>query len=254
MRIRKAFTLVEMLVVIVILGILAALVSGAAVGAMRAARQGKIVLEINALASGLEAYKLKYGEYPPNFTDSSNLDAAAAISRHFRKAFPRIDATELTKLPTSLSADEAIVFWLGGFSANPQFPLTGPGGPMCPQVDQRRTSPLFQFEEGRLTRTRPGDSDPDVFFSYHHPGFVQPYIYFDTSRDIPGAYNGITPIQDDHGHAVEPHTFQILSAGLDDDWGDPTKQPIFPPPSTPEGGWKDNLASFSDKNFEDSVP
>ena len=68
-RPRKAFTLVELLVVITIIGILAALLTVAVGAAIRWARTAAIRWELNQLSMALEEYKNKYGEYPPDFTN-----------------------------------------------------------------------------------------------------------------------------------------------------------------------------------------
>ena len=64
----RAFTLVELLVVIIIIAILAALLLTAIAGALRYARKAKAVTEAKALESGIKFY---YEEYNTN-TYSSN--------------------------------------------------------------------------------------------------------------------------------------------------------------------------------------
>ena len=91
---RTAFTLVEMLVVIVIISILAALITAAAATALWSAKQTKIKLEVDQLAGSMEAFKQKYGSYPP-----ANLCCPGDGNRHFTanpqllafvaRAFPR---------------------------------------------------------------------------------------------------------------------------------------------------------------------
>ncbi len=61
-----AFTLVELLVVITIIGILAALITVAAIGALKKAQEARIKAEINQIATAVDDYKNKYTAYPPN--------------------------------------------------------------------------------------------------------------------------------------------------------------------------------------------
>jgi prepilin-type N-terminal cleavage/methylation domain-containing protein len=197
---RRAFTLVELMVVIVIIGIIAGFALPAVFRAVTAARQGAYKLEVDTLADAVEKYRSKYGDYPP---DGSNW---AIMERHLRKAFPQILQSELDLLnpapanlagqgwsgspwnknvmagviagirndfdqsvvtPTYAATDlkvmdpaEALVFFLGGFSSNPQRPFTGPGGPFLAtgiatgqvyQYNIQRTNAFFDFKLERLS-------------------------------------------------------------------------------------------------------
>ena len=85
MKTRRAFTLVEILTVIAIIGILAALVTLAVAGAMRAVKRGKIAVEMNEIAMALGHYKAEFGEYPPDMYDNE------VLVRHVKKRWPRLD-------------------------------------------------------------------------------------------------------------------------------------------------------------------
>ena len=61
---RSAFTLVELLTVIAIIGMLAALVLGFAGYANRKAARGKAIGELEKIKNGLEEYRAEYGDYP----------------------------------------------------------------------------------------------------------------------------------------------------------------------------------------------
>jgi general secretion pathway protein G len=63
---RTAFTLVEMLAVITILGILASLISVAVVAAKKKIAVMKVTNEIRGLETALAAWKARFGEYPPD--------------------------------------------------------------------------------------------------------------------------------------------------------------------------------------------
>ena len=64
---KKGFTLVELLTVIVMIGILASLITGAAIMARAAVRRTVVLSEIGQLDVALKNYKTKFGEYPPDF-------------------------------------------------------------------------------------------------------------------------------------------------------------------------------------------
>ncbi len=78
---RRAFTLIEVLIVVAIMGIL----MGLALVGINAARNtivsGAIAMEVQSLATAVDAYKTKYGTYPPDGYSRSAFEA------HFRSVF-----------------------------------------------------------------------------------------------------------------------------------------------------------------------
>src|SRR5262245_18174873 len=127
-----AFTLVEMLVVIGIIAILAALLLPAVMAAITRARSAAIAFELSQLNSAVEAYRIEKGDYPPNFRNPE------IVRRHILKCYPRIDQSYLaafmsvvfptgTSITTPAGAvideSECLVFWLGMTDKNPQFPF-----------------------------------------------------------------------------------------------------------------------------------
>ncbi len=87
------FTLVELLTVIGIIAILAALTIPAVMHARTAAKRGAIAMEVNQLDMAIKKYKADFGEYPPDFAGVTNptwtAAAQATVLRHFQAAFPR---------------------------------------------------------------------------------------------------------------------------------------------------------------------
>lgn len=276
----RAFTLVEVLVVIAIIGLLVGLIVPAVNIARRSVQRAAIVFEVQALSNAVEQYKTKFGDYPPDGSDRS------VFERHFTKAFSNIARSEFTALYASANSSsgaptaimdppEALVFALGGFSSDPIHPFTGKGGPLFltnsagVQVDSSqaftsaqynvdRDSPLFDFKQGQLTLDASSgltvSSDeallgagatPDLMPVYTSGnGRLAPFVYFDsrTYRVGTSFYNfyrasnvgGVarpyksdqvnttvskTVNPDGHYRYANDRTFQIISAGLDDDFG-----------------------------------
>jgi prepilin-type N-terminal cleavage/methylation domain-containing protein len=233
---RLGFTLVELLVVITIIGILASLIVVAAVGALKTAARTRIKAELNQIAGGVDECRNKTNAYPPNCqTDGSGpLDentVALDLQRYIKIAFVRQqEPSDLilrlagrgsvasgggTQLVGGMTAAEALVFWLRGFSSDPKYPISGEGGPSYvikgfgdpnnKTLDPVTTgSPFFPFDVSRL-----GPRDKDGYFDESTGRFVeytdaknvkrrinfwqytpahseQPYLYFDTSRHAPG--------------------------------------------------------------------
>jgi prepilin-type N-terminal cleavage/methylation domain-containing protein len=183
----SGFTLVEMLIVIAIIGVLAGLlawgVNAARVAILKRAQKA----EIENLASAVERYREKYGDYPPDGSSWPVMEA------HLRKAFPNILITELNLLNPANATNnayvrndndttgthplggrvmdpaEALVFFLGGFSSDPQRPLSGPGGPLKPNpslagayiYNTQRENAFFEFKSNRLTLSADGTISND---------------------------------------------------------------------------------------------
>jgi prepilin-type N-terminal cleavage/methylation domain-containing protein len=141
-RVGAGFTLVEMLVVIVIISILAALISTAAASAMWTAKQHKIKMELDMLAGAMEAFHQKYNSYPPTNLSmlqdmSGNYYANPQLNAFVARAFPRYTALSGNTIPQQIALDlsnagvditefnpqVALVFWLSGFGPDPTDPF-----------------------------------------------------------------------------------------------------------------------------------
>jgi prepilin-type N-terminal cleavage/methylation domain-containing protein len=339
----SAFTLVELLVVITIIGILAALLLVAATGALKTARRTAIKADIDNLSQAVEVYKndVGGGSYPPscmtgdagnpwNGTRSNadniynNTTVLNDLRRHMKKVSPRhrepenlldriAGEDETNSNPAAgpglrggMSAAEALVFWLGGFSSDPTAPITGAGGLSYKKADLgvngglEGRSNIGIFDVGRMG---PRDEDDNFigrfleydingtiwrinFWQYYPSKSVKPFVYFDASRQAPldqslSAYDPgdtvdlnaakdiIYPILLVPAGATVPQyankeKFQILHAGVDDEWGNMS---VFAPryggvtpnanflsyPAGPfTGEIADTVVNFSTGTLEDS--
>ena len=349
------FTLVELLMVLIIVGILVSLLTVAVSYAIRAAKQAFITTEISQLDATLQGYKNDNGGlYPPCMaipmpssstpTSPSRIDL---FNQALRKRFPRYTgdyvatrtlllstAWKVTPIgggtPSSLNLDrldaaEALVFWLAGppaptsassstilygFSSNPTTPFD--------TTTSSRSKILFSFDESRLT-----DADGDGWPEYTPPrngnktSGMPPYVYFDPPsyqyKDDQGqfpcyacypgslAYGATSPTPvgatssflrrvNDWGFATpyatqltsglpsawwNPKKFQIISSGLDAEYGGSQyetagmgRSPISgstaipavpqtssqPPAQNLTDGDNDNLTNFISGKLEDFVP
>jgi prepilin-type N-terminal cleavage/methylation domain-containing protein len=253
---RASFTLVELMVVVVILGILASLVTAAAMAALVAAREATIKFEVDSMVMALNSYKAEFGEFPPDYTDANLVEA------HIRNRWPRINATELTTMRNlNLTRAQALVFWLRGFSGSPTHPHTAAGQRVA----------LFDFDRTRVLDPATGNlpltaSINPVYISANGgraaDGTLRPYIYFDARTYATATYaapNGTkrpyrSDVTADVYAAVD--TFQLIHAGLDEDYG------IIATASYPSGtnysvADRDNITNFvksGGRTLDDAIP
>ncbi len=194
---RRAFTLIELLTVVVIIGILAGMVTAAAIRVRGTVRKASHALELKRLEAAIHAYKERFGEFPPESTDG--------LQRHVRKAFPRSTANA----PGGLDSSTALTYWLGGinqggeyvgFSANPMNPFEGGGA--------SRIGPFFEFDPARL---RDGRYYPTVEAAQsNNPNQA---IHYHRAQN--GAYSGAYAFKDSRTNGwINPRSFQIISPGI----------------------------------------
>jgi type II secretory pathway pseudopilin PulG len=263
---------VELLVVIVIIGMLASLITVAGMNAILAAKQAAQKIELDNLSLAMNAYKTDHGSIPPvvvYVNGATPVSNAEEFRRHFKKihARHREDAVITALLAANPTPGELLCLYLRGFSPDASYPLTGAG---------TRTK-IFDFDETRFKPTRvvtAADGRSLQLMEYYPKDATQPYLYFDTSRTVPGASAAI-PVYSSGAvtvvpyleripggppggnRMVNPDSFQILSPGLDGEYG-PNILAISPTPLVPTGPFTglhaDNLANFSEKNMEDSEP
>ncbi|MCA9099968.1 MAG: type II secretion system protein [Planctomycetales bacterium] len=238
---RVGFTLIEMLMVIVVIGILAGLLLVAVNSGVRKAKEAQITFELNGLQTAMTSYKQENGQFPPTLCLSSNEDKVnrqQRFMRHLRKRFPRYIVSDYLTVRNNaaaykkadgsspldidqLDAAEAIVFWLGGFPDNTaQNKLQGfsadPTNPL--KLGGSRSEILFEFDPTRLT-----DVDQDGWWEYVPDGTssigdqMPPYVYFDSaSYALAPEYPSASPGRQT---AVGPNDAPFKLSGVGTEWG-----------------------------------
>jgi prepilin-type N-terminal cleavage/methylation domain-containing protein len=228
----RGFTLVELLAVIMIIAMLAALITPAVMRALASARNAAIKAEIDMLHMAIMNYKNEYGSFPPAWV--LNITGADPASRHLLRLFPRIGGTanaafQATNLPflntgtTPLSGANpinpanALPMWLYGYTDDPSQPV------FVSSTTPRKK--LFDFDTSRLANIGSGT------VSYHISGKpASPYVYINSANYgtvlVPtpfvigsGTYRAQTQALGSATAFFNPDTFQILCAGRDEVYG-----------------------------------
>jgi general secretion pathway protein G len=140
-RLRAGFTLVEVLVVMIILAILAAVVVPRVVGRTEDARRARAIADIESLGTALDLFKADNGEYP---TTEQGLEA-------LRVAPPDVKNWNGPYLKKSVPADpwgNEYVYSEPGEHNPDSYDLYSMGGDGQPGGDGKGTD-IANWEEGR---------------------------------------------------------------------------------------------------------
>jgi general secretion pathway protein G len=96
-RVSKAFTLVEILIVVVILGILAAIVVPQFTNASQDAQVGNVETQLQTIRSQIELFRVKNnGSYPASFASGAWTDLVGADYMRSAPSNPRNGSTTIT--------------------------------------------------------------------------------------------------------------------------------------------------------------
>ena len=247
-RLNRGFTLTEVLIVAVVIGILLSFITAAGFSALTRAHEFAIQTEAGKLALAMDTFKAEYGSYPPAnlaLPVSGQPDRLFSfVSKHFPFYLQRLAADQdvaggnlREKLRSDLGFSEAeggkgiyihgfdpsqaLVFWLVGFSGDPADPFAGHRERMLGDDSSRS---LYEFAD------RLGYDDTDDTLTVHYYpelwGNVSKhlidevaFLYLDhTSYDLPYTPSAGLPPFTAYATAsapFHPRSFQVINAGLD---------------------------------------
>lgn len=201
---RPGFTLVEMLVVIAIIGILAAILVPVAGMVITRSKEAKIAVETKQLSMAIEQYKTEFGVYPLDMSNPYLLQAhVSKLSRNHKHGIvfdpnnptnpntwfgaqlpnPNFGAPGQPQFrtPTDMDRAEALVFFLHEINTNSDYPLgyRQPDPANNPSQFVLLNSEHYHFFDLNDTQLR--DYDQDGWPEYvQAAGPEIPIVYFDS--------------------------------------------------------------------------
>jgi general secretion pathway protein G len=179
---RRGFTLVELLVVIVIVGIIVSLITVAVIKALSKGGVVALTSELRQFNTGVENFKTKFGYYPPsriilceNYLNyyNSNTPSMGFVSQlhadsfaFLNRIFPRINWSSTNGIGATawvgidwngngtgpdpavlLEGDQCLVFFLGGIPSPPG-PLSSGIVPTCSGFSTNPNNPAYHVLNG----------------------------------------------------------------------------------------------------------
>ena len=260
---RPAFTLVEMLVVILIMSILVSLVTLGVTRAMRFASEVGTKTEMAQIEQALGVAALDLGrvpyipsylylwDTPANAQNDIGGEANATTKgykqmslRMLKQMFPNWTSATWTSAPSPLNASQAYVFILGGkggiegFHATSTDPWASGG---------KRKGPYFNFKPDRLDTTNYKFKDywnnNNAFLAVYSNQMVGGSI--NTNPDLAGPPRMAKTVSGGTGTLHMPKGYQIFSAGKDGKWGT-TYSPTVAFNGLLTGDGEDDQCNFSE--------
>jgi type II secretory pathway pseudopilin PulG len=211
-------TTIEILVVIAIIAILASLIGGGVILALRKGPEAQTRYDLQQLQVAVEKFKTDFGIYPPSsirLYPSASLYSSSAVDQasllYINKLWPNIGnftniawagpGHPISASGVTLEGDQCLVFFLGGVPRDASGALSSQGFSLNPTnpaslnaasaADMQNRKKYFEFDAGRLF-IRPNALN-NLFPSYNDFFGIansrkQPYLFF-SSYGRPNGYN-----------------------------------------------------------------
>ncbi|HMP78755.1 MAG TPA: prepilin-type N-terminal cleavage/methylation domain-containing protein [Pirellulaceae bacterium] len=174
--VRAGFTLVELLVAMSIIAVLVSLGTAAYIRALWRAQEVEVTTKLSQLDAAIEAFKSKYGFYPPDFTRINNVNEFVpylnriAPNHAYNMAQLNVWWNQVGQEIQTRGPLVSYVFWLSGLSKNKQFPLSNPytGHPLVAYNAALHAdgSPTVDASNNPIVIER------EVFFDFEHPRLI----------------------------------------------------------------------------------
>jgi prepilin-type N-terminal cleavage/methylation domain-containing protein len=219
---RPGFTLVELLAVILIIGLIAALLTPVIMQSLAKARNAAIKSEIDMLHMAIMNYKNEYGSFPP--ANDTIGGVSGNVNKHIQRIFPRVPNANLATATqiANVGVDTAIVIWLTGYTTNPTDPIANANPTLVRQK-------LFDFDQSRITGFQYAPSgkpsspylyiNSAAYSSLPYDVVNTPLVFGAMRQSYAGDASPFTNVGAEANPWANPDTFQILCAGRDETFG-----------------------------------
>jgi prepilin-type N-terminal cleavage/methylation domain-containing protein len=272
-RPRSAFTLLELVIVIAIIGMLSSLLFFGIGGALRGVAVTEVKAEFTQLETAMTTFESDYGVIPPSrivLTENPGATAWDPVSKSvLRKMFgSNVDFTTLVDFNgdndktdvLTLTSSECLLFFLGGMRDGSSFPLTLETAAITGFSANRekpfarggdnRTGPQFTFDSGRFIDLD-GDGMPEYRDLATDGDVATVFASSNNGQGYNTANGSVIHFQQSDGStAWNENSFQLISPGEDGKFGfdvapNPFVAQTWSPGSTVTGEQADNISNFA---------